>query len=207
MEDLGSVAGGFAGGVASAAGINDAGDIVGQSDAPSGWSAVLFSNTEGIVDLNTRIPLADRGGRHMQAGLAINNTGQLLVGYDGANGYGAVRLTPVEHVPRPVIASVEVDRPLLSPPNGLMVSVSVQPVVTDVYDPDPNCRITAVVNTDHLFGGVDRDVHITGPLTVSLRATSRGEGLGRFYFIAVSCTNDFGKSASSAAIVHVPHDR
>ena len=205
IEDLGSLPGGFAGGIARADGINDAGDIVGQSDGPAGWTAFLRTDAEGMVDLNVRIPVADRS-KHMQAGLAINNAGQILVGYDGVNGYRAVRLSPVA-VPKPTITALAAAPAVLSHLNGQMVPVSVQPTVTDVYDPAPTCRITAVINTDHLSGGVDQDVVITGPLSVNLRATARSEGLGRLYIIAVSCANSFGKSTLSAATVFVRRER
>jgi probable HAF family extracellular repeat protein len=207
IEDLGSLAGGFAGGVARSDGINDIGDIVGQSDSPSGWAAFLYTNADGMIDLNTRIPVADRGARSLHWALAINNAGQIVVGYSGAYGYGAVRLTPVDHIPRPVITTVEANPSVLSPLNGLLVPVAVQPSVTDVYDPSPACRITAVVNTDHLTGGVDHDVVMTGPLTVSLRAAARVEGLGRLYILAVSCTNAFCKTTSSATTVIARTDR
>jgi probable HAF family extracellular repeat protein len=147
MEDLGSVAGGFAGGIARADGINDQGDIVGQSDNPSGWTAFLYTNTEGMVDLNTRIPLADRGVRPLHWGLAINNAGQILAGYSGATGYGAVRLTPVERIAGPVIAAVYVDPPVLSPPNRLMVSVSVQPVASTTPHPLAESRPSSTRTT------------------------------------------------------------
>jgi probable HAF family extracellular repeat protein len=202
IEDLGSLPGGFAGGVARADGINDAGDIVGQSDSPSGWTAFLHTDADGLVDLNTRIPVADRS-THLQAGLAINNAGQILVGYDGATGYRAVRLTPIQSVPTPVISAVAADPPILSPAHAQMVAVSILPSVTDTYDPAPACRITAVINTDHLADGIDRDVMITGPLSVNLRA----QGAGRLYFAVISCANAFGRSTSAVATVAVRRDR
>ena len=138
----------------------------------SGWTAFLHSDAEGLLDLNARIPLADRS-KQMQAGLAINNAGanpgrlrrrQRL--RRRAADAGQSRADAGDHRARGQSA-------VLSHFDGHMVPVSVQPTVTDVYDPAPACRIATVINTDHLSGGVDPDVVITGPLTVNLSASAR----------------------------------
>src|SRR3954471_10055631 len=54
MEDLGALPGGFAGGISSAMSINTHGEIVGQSDNPSGWTAFVYDDVEGMLDLRSR---------------------------------------------------------------------------------------------------------------------------------------------------------
>ena len=205
LEDLGSLPGGFAGGLAAASGINDAGEIVGYSDSSTGWAATVYSDAAGLIDLRLRIPLADRATGVPHEAIAINNGGQILAIYSTpTGGIGTMRLTPVLRVPRPVISSIEVDRPVLWPPNGRMVTVSLMPYVADVYDPAPECRITDVVNSDRPQGWFDPDVDIVAPLSVRLRAIGLGNGPGRIYTISVRCTSYLGKSSSADVAVRVP---
>ena len=53
------------------------------------------------------------------------------------------------------------------------------------------------------FGGPNRDVQITGPLTVNLRA-KRDDGDDRTYGVVVTCSNYLGKSATRYTLVRVP---
>jgi len=208
MEDLGGLPGGFAGGISSAWSINTHGDIVGQSDNAYGWTAFVYNDVEGMTDLRLRIPIADRLGRGLHWGRDINDNGQIVVnyeGYDGGYRYGTVLLTPARDAAAPH-AHPTASPSLLTPPDGRIVSVSVDPHVTDLYDPEPVCQITNVTNSEAPQSGLDPDVEITAPLSVNLRAKRLGSNAGRTYTVTLSCTNYFGNASSVSVAVTVPHD-
>lgn len=110
-----------------------------------------------MVDLKWRIPLAERLTRGLHWGRDINNSGQIVVGYDRSTRYGTVRLTPMEAGTAPA-ANPTVSPSVLTPPDGRMVSVSVDPHVTDAFDPEPVCRISSVTNSEHSSPEPDADV-------------------------------------------------
>jgi len=204
MEDLGALPGGFAGGIAGAYAINQRGEIVGQSDALNGLTAFVYSDDEGMVDLELRIPTVDRLRLGLHWGRAINNSGQIVVGYDRSIHYGTVRLTPVDTVPAPTATPTPTPS-VLAERDGRMVSVFVDPHVTDIYDPQPVCQITSVRNSEYSSDAPDPDVQVQG-LSVNLRATRLGSGSGRTYTIDVTCANYLGQTSTSSAVVTVPHD-
>jgi probable HAF family extracellular repeat protein len=85
VNSLGSLGSGYTTGAA----INDAGAVVGLS----GGRAFLYTDTEGIVDLNGRVIYAS--GWVLQSASDINNAGQ-IIGTGLHNGKTrAYRLTPV----------------------------------------------------------------------------------------------------------------
>jgi len=47
---------------------------------------------------------------------------------------------------------------------------------------------------------------MSGALTVQLRADRRGDGTGRIYTIAITCTDAAGNSTHKTVTVAVPHD-
>lgn len=204
MEDLGALQGGFAGGISTAYAINRSGEIVGQSDAWYGWTAFVYSDDEGMVDLKGRIPIAERLTRGLHWGRDINNSGQIVVGYDRSTRYGTVRLTPVDTVAP--TANPVASPSLLTPPDGRMVTVWLDPHVTDAYDPEPICRITSVTNSEYSSSGPDPDVQITHLLSLNLRATRLGYGAGRTYTVNLTCGNYLGQTSTSSVVVTVPHD-
>jgi probable HAF family extracellular repeat protein len=205
MEDLGALEGGFAGGISTAYSINQRGDIVGQSDASYGWTAFLYSDDEGMVDLKWRVPIVERLTRGLHWGRDINNSGQIVVGYDRSARYGTVRLTPVDTVTAPT-ANPTASPSVLTSRDGRMISVSVDPHMTDAYDPEPTCRITSVTNSEYSSSDPDPDVQITHLLSVSLRATRFGYGTGRAYTLNLTCNNYLGQTSTSSVVVTVRHD-
>jgi hypothetical protein len=103
----------------------------------------------------------------------------------------------------PLVSALSADPAVLSPPNGHMVPVAISVGVSDEYDSNPSCRITRVIDSAAPFGRPNRDVQITGALTLNLRAR-RNAGDERTYVVVVTCTNYFGKSARRDTLVHVP---
>jgi probable HAF family extracellular repeat protein len=179
MEDLGVLPWGYLGGVLAAAGINDAGDVVGTADGWLSWTPFLFTDADGIIDLRFRITTADRMMFSINGGSAINNAGQIIASGFTSTGYGTVRLTPIDREFGGPVASPTVNLPVLSPPDNRMVIVSVDPHATDEYDPEPACRITSVVSSERPASGPDPDVIIDYALSVQLRAKRMGSAAGR----------------------------
>jgi probable HAF family extracellular repeat protein len=202
MQDLGVVSGSQPGIGASAYGINGAGAIVGSSDVPGTSLAFIYTDAEGMVDLNGLIPLADRARYPMYQARGINEAGQIVADYYDGSFWGTVRLVPVVRFNPPVSRPVAAPS-VLRPANGRMVSVTINPRVTDEFDPTPSCHIARVTNTDLLFAQNDPDVRITSALTVDLRASVRGGFAGRLYTVAVACSNQFGKTSTAYTIVSV----
>jgi probable HAF family extracellular repeat protein len=197
MQDLGSVDGGWA----SAEGINDAELIVGSSSA----GPFLYTPGHGMIDLNTRVPPADRQ-RPMNEAIGINNKGQILALYSGATGTGTVLLTPFVDSKAPVIAQASVSPNVLRPADGSMRPVTVSVTAVDDIDPAPVCTIVRVTNSQAREWGSDPSVEITGDLTVSLRASRSGQGDERTYGITVRCADYSGNETNARVYVRVPHD-
>ena len=206
MEDLGVLPGGVFGGVAAATAINDEGAVVGQGDGRFSWAPFLFTDADGMINLRDRITTAERLVFSIDAATAINNAGQILAGYNGANGdYGTVMLTPVWREFGGPVAAPTAEPSFLRPANNRMVRVDIDPHVTDDYDPEPACRIVRVVNSQKPHAGPDRDVEIVAPLTVNLRASRRGPGNSRTYTITLGCSDALGVTSTSLVVVRVPH--
>jgi probable HAF family extracellular repeat protein len=75
LQDLGTLGGA----AAAAESLNDAGDVVGWTIGPTGWTAFVYTDQDGMIDLNTRIPPATGGLRGLNGARAINNAGQIVV--------------------------------------------------------------------------------------------------------------------------------
>jgi hypothetical protein len=168
-------------------------------------TAFIYSDDEGMVDLERRIPIVERLTRGLHWGRDINNSGQIVVNYDRSTRYGTVRLTLVDTLRAPT-ANPTATPSVLAERDGRMVSVFVDPHVTDVYDPEPVCQITSARNSEYSSEDPDPDVEITQGLTVNLRATRLGSGSGRTYTIELACGNYLGQISTSSAVVTVPHD-
>jgi hypothetical protein len=100
----------------------------------------------------------------------------------------------------PTIQSVTATPSVLTPAKNQMVPVTIAVQATDVGDPAPASRITAVAGN----GGSSSDWTITGPLTVSLKAAKvTGATPARIYTITVTCTDRSGNGAQKAVTVTV----
>jgi glycosidase len=106
----------------------------------------------------------------------------------------------------PTITGVEVDRPVLSPPNHKMVTVAVN------YSSADNCgpviSALSVASNETVDGSDDGDTapdwEIVDSHHVRLRAERSGVGNGRVYTITITCTDGGGNSTISSVTVTVP---
>ena len=103
----------------------------------------------------------------------------------------------------PTISGLKATPDVVWPPNGGMVSVTIDATVADDSDPAPVCRVTEVTSNEPLDAS---DSTVIGPLSLELRADRNGLGSGRVYSIKVTCTNASRLSASAVVTVTVPHD-
>jgi probable HAF family extracellular repeat protein len=97
MTDLGTLPGDTN---SFAYGVNDAGDVVGVSQAGNNSRAFLWTPAGGMIDLNTVLP-TNSGWVALGAATGINDDGS-IVGGGNFNGQGrGFRLDPVQPVPEP----------------------------------------------------------------------------------------------------------
>jgi len=204
MEDLGMLGGAFPQSGAEA--INDNGTIVGYSTAPSGWTAFVYSDATGLVDLNTRIPASTDGWRGLNDARAINNAGQILVEYAVLGRNGTYLLTPIVDTTAPTITEARATPDALRPPDGRMVPVTLTVSAIDDVDAAPTCRITDVADSEGPGEGANPSVNITSTLTLTLQARRMGIGNGRTYTVGVQCADVSGNTAATKVVVSVPHD-
>jgi probable HAF family extracellular repeat protein len=200
LEDLGA----FGDGGSSAEAINNAGTIVGWSGDLSPVAAFIYTDADGMIDLNTRVP-ASENAPVLHRAVAINEVGQIVAWYHGEHGSGTVLLTPVIDTEPPVITTASVSTSVLQPPDGRMIPLTVSVSATDNMDPAPVCAIASVVSNEAPSDS-DADIQFTGAFTLSLRASRLGAGDGRTYTITVRCTDDSGNASTADVLVLVPHD-
>ena len=111
--------------------------------------------------------------------------------------------------PPPAIDSEAVDRPVLWPPDHLMVDVAVSYNVTDNCGPVA-CALTVTSNEPAEGNGdghTSVDWEILDAHHVRLRSERAGGGTGRIYTILITCTDSSGASSSRSVAVTVPHSR
>ena len=204
MEDLGVLGGAFPQSGAEA--INDHGAIVGYSTAPSSWTAFLYTDETGMVDLNARIPAPAEGWRGLNNARAINNAGQIVLEYGVVGRIGTYLLTPITDTVAPTISSATATPDVLGPPDGRMVPVTLAVIAVDDVDATPQCSVTGVIDNEGPATGANPSVQITGALTLNLQASRLGTGNGRTYTIGLRCADTSGNASTTAVAVTVPHD-
>jgi probable HAF family extracellular repeat protein len=167
---------------------------VGTFTAADGARAFVHTATDGMIDLNTRIP-ADSGWI-LRTATGVNDKGQ-IVGMGTLNGVQrAYRLSaPLDTTP-PVIESVTATPSTIRPPDGSMVGVAVSVNATDNVDAAPSCMLTSIAGP-----GTDAEHKITGALSGSVAAVG-----GRTYTFIVSCSDVAGNHSEASTDVVVPPD-
>ena len=101
--------------------------------------------------------------------------------------------------PAPTISGVAVDKPLLSPPNGKMITVHVAYSAADNC-PGTSCSLAVTSNQCSAS-----DWTVLDPHTVQLRA-KRSKDATRVYAVAISCVDSGGAVSRASTSVSVPHD-
>jgi probable HAF family extracellular repeat protein len=204
MEDLGVLGGAFPQSGAEA--INDHGAIVGYTTAPSSWTAFVYTDDTGMVDLNARIPPPTEGWRGLNNARAINNAGQIVLEYGVLGRNGTYLLTPLTDTVAPTISSASATPDVLAPPDGRMVPVTLAVTAVDDVDAASQCSVTGVSDSEGPATGPNSSVQITGALTLNLQASRLGTGNGRTYTIGVRCADTSGNASTTTVAVTVPHD-
>jgi probable HAF family extracellular repeat protein len=208
LQDLGSLGGGES----VATGINDNGAVIGwSSDSTGAHRAFMFTDADGLVDLNTLIDPAL--GWVLLSANGINASGQIVgVGLLGGE-QRAFRVTPPPVQPAPddteppAIRWIQPSPPFLWPPHGGMVPVRVHVAARDDMDARPTCRIARVTSSEPDSGTsrLDRsnDIIVTGNLTVRLRSELAFKSRPRIYTLDVTCADSAGNQAAAQATVRV----
>src|SRR5262249_49482450 len=113
--------------------------------------------------------------------------------------------------PPPTITGTSADPSVLWPPNHKMVNVTVNYTVTDNCPPPANACTLSVTSNEPVDGTGDGDTapdwEIIDAHHVRLRAERAGNGPGRIYTIAITCTDNVGSSSSKTVTVTVPHNQ
>jgi hypothetical protein len=169
------------------------------------------AGTPVALDLPTATDICDAAPVVTSNAPAIFPLGRTTVTFRAVDASGNVatartKVTVVDTKP-PVMRKLVAKPPSLSPPTHKMVHVKVTPVVIDVCDARPRCRIISVTSSDPA-GGCDhtaRDWRVTGDLTVDLRAELGRGGRDRTYTITVACRDDSGNSSKKTVEVRVRH--
>jgi hypothetical protein len=111
--------------------------------------------------------------------------------------------------PAPVISGASATPDVLWPPNHKFVDVTIDYLVTG---PCPNTCVLSVSSSEPINGTGDGntspDWQVVDARHLLLRAERAGNGNGRTYTIAITCTNDMNKQSSTKTVtVFVPHDQ
>ena len=104
--------------------------------------------------------------------------------------------------PPPAISSIAVSSPVLSPPNGKLVSETLSYSVTATCDPNPALVLSVTSNQPVNGDGTAPDWVVIDPYHVQLRA-ERSE-FTRTYTLTVTATDSAGATNSGSANVQVP---
>ena len=100
---------------------------------------------------------------------------------------------------------------LLWPPDGRLVSVSLDVTARDLCDPSPAIELVGVASSEPDSGrpGPQYAGAVPGPSDTALylRADRSGSGAGRTYTITYRATDRSGNSSVAGAVVTVPHDQ
>ena len=196
--DLGSLGGPFA----SAAGINDDGQIVGfMSDA-------LNQNRGFSWKTGVATPLEPLSGDTGSVAQDVNSSG-LVVGASSAAtnpGRATMWLQQADTTPPELIVSVSPN--VLWPPTHRYMMVEASATASDNVDPNPTIALVSVTSNEPDDGPGDgnttNDILIDSQDTFRLRAERNENGTGRVYTITYTASDASGNSTIGSATVTVP---
>jgi probable HAF family extracellular repeat protein len=204
ITDLGDLPGGRDFSVAR--GINDAGQVVGESGTASGQShAFVWTAADGMVDLGTFVGATTP----ISTAQAINNAGQVVgASYVAGNflAYHAALWTVCVPSP-PLIADTAVSPSELWPPNHQMIRVQVDYTVTTSCGATATTALSVVSDepdNGRGDGNSSGDAVVVDDHTVLLRAERAGSGDGRTYTIRIRTTDSEGHVSTATQTVSVP---
>ncbi|HUS34579.1 MAG TPA: hypothetical protein VM680_04430, partial [Verrucomicrobiae bacterium] len=103
----------------------------------------------------------------------------------------------------PVFQAASTDRPVIWPPNGRIVPITISAVVTDNCDGAPTWRVVSVGNNET----GSSDSAILAANMVAVRAGRDGSGSGRVYTIILEATDASGNTSQKSVTVRVSHDQ
>ncbi len=174
-------------------------DITREATSPSGAVVTFGATATDAVDGNITPVCVPASG----STFALGTTTVTCTATDhaGNQGHASFHVTVVDTT-APVISRFSPSQSSLWPPNHKMVSLSMNVTVTDVADPAPVCRITAITSNESVTGA-----WTFSGLNFSLRAERNGDGSGRIYTIYGECRDASGNVATATATVTVPHNQ
>lgn len=107
----------------------------------------------------------------------------------------------------PSISTLTLSATQLWPPNHQLVSINVDYTATDSGDPAPVCSL-GITSNEPVNGLGDGDIApdwvVVDAHHVQLRSERAGNGTGRIYTIAATCTDAAGNPSTKTAVVAVP---
>ena len=177
------------------------------AEATSAAGAIVSYPAPTAIDATSGVAGAASCSPASGSLFAIGVTPVTCSAIDNAGNTGSASFTvTVGDTTAPVIGSVSPSTSSLAPANHKMVAVTVAASATDAVS-SAACTITSATSNepDNGLGDGDtaNDIVITGPLSVNLRAERSGQGSGRIYTIAITCTDAAANAAPSSTTVSV----
>jgi hypothetical protein len=175
-----------------------------------GFSSNGVTNSTEIYDTTsgTFTAAASMNEPRQQHAATLLPDGRVLVtgGFGGTADLSSAELFSGMDTTPPVITNQSVDKPILSPPNHEMVTVTVSYNVTDNCGPvTTSLSVTSNESVDGIGdGNTAPDWEIVDAHHVLLRVERSGTTSGRVYTITITSVDSSGNSSSATVTVEVP---
>ncbi len=196
--DLGSLGGPFA----SAAGIDDDGQIVGF------MSDTLNQNRGFSWKTGVATPLEPLSGDTGSVAQDVNSSGLVVGASSAATNPGRATMWLQQADTTPPELTVSVSPNVLWPPTHRYVMVEASATASDNVDPNPTIALVSVTSNEPDDGPGDgnttNDILIDSQDTFRLRAERNENGTGRVYTITYTASDASGNSTIGSATVTVP---